>query len=712
MIEPIIKKKPYYANQGIRFFRIAALALTGVITLFALIYPFSIRPYSFIIEVGDVAPQDILAPRNLSYQSDLLLQKGRRDAEDAISAVYLPADPSITRNQIDHLNAILDYIENIRLDDFGTIEQKTADIQAIEGVELDDETVMNLLESNDVTWQVIRQESLRVLELIMRNTIREDRLRDAQRNVPAYISFSLTEDQTEVLIDFVTPFIIPNSLYSEELTLEAKQQAVDAVSPVISTYLEGETIVNRGQVITPLIYEALQAFELVQPSNNPQMIVASFILLVLSFGYVILYFRYKKFTELENLSSILLICILFIITLIGIRLFDPGTEFLLYLYPLSVFALSVAFLYNREISFGLIPVISVFAAYGMPNSLTLTLFFLFQGYIGVMVLGRGRRIASFFWAGLAVSASGMAMLVAIRMINPIVDWSTVTPLLGAAFMNGIAAAGFTLLFQFVFAQLLGITTPLRLLDISRPDHPLLQLMLREAPGSYQHSLQVANLAEQAADAIGADSLLVRVGALYHDAGKALNPTYFIENQVPGMGNPHDDLEPEISSQIITKHIRDGTLLAKKFSLPPRIQDFMREHHGSMLTNYQYSLAIQSAGNDASQVNKEKFRYPGPAPGSRETALLMLADNVEARARAMLPKNEQELSELVQKTIDYLQQQEQLVNTDLTLRDLHKIRESFVKTLKNTHHLRIQYPEITEMIETIESEDVVVEESAG
>lgn len=691
-------RKLIFPAQGFLLLRISTLIFAGAITLLALIYPFSIRPYTFLLETGDVAPQDILAPRNLSYQSELLLADAQQSAQDSISAIYLPADPLITRGQIDVLTAMLDYIENIRMDEFSSLEQKVADIQAIEGVELEESTILKMLETDEGSWQVIRQEALRVLEQIMRNTIREDRLRDAQRNVPAYISFSLSSVQTEIVIDLVTPFIIPNSLYSPELTLEAKEQALNSVTPIISTYLEGETIVNRGQVITPLIYEALQAFELVQPNNNPQMIIASSVLLILSAGYLFLYYRSKRFEQLESLSSIILICVLFVVFLAGIRLFDPGNEFLLYLYPLSAFALSIAFLYDQEISFGLVPVISVFAAYGMPNSLILTLYFLFSGYLGVMILRNGRRIASFFWAGLGVSASGISVLIAYKLINSIVDWSSIAPLIGASFLNGIAAAGFTLLFQFLFAQLLGITTPLRLMDISRPDHPLLQLMLREAPGTYQHSLQVSNLAEQAADAIGADSLMVRVGALYHDAGKALNPTYFIENQVPGLGNPHDALDPEISSQLITKHVRDGTLLAKKFRLPPRIQDFMREHHGSMLTNFQYSLALQNAENNSEAVDKEKFRYPGPAPRSKETALLMLADNVEARARAMLPKSEEELSELVQKTIDYLQQQGQLADTELTLRDLRMIRESFVKTLKNTHHLRIQYPELKEKTE--------------
>ena len=554
-----------------RTLRFIAIFLTGAISLLILIYPFSIRPNSYLLQIGDVAPQDILALRDLSYQSDILTNETQTEAGKSITPVYLPADTMITRSQIEQLSNALDYLEIVRNDPYGSEAQKIIDIQAVDKLPLEYETIISILKADEESWTKLRNEALRVLEQVMRNTIRDDRLRDAQRNVPAYISFSLTETETNIVMSLVTPFIVPNSLYSEELTQEAVQQAVQSVTPIISSYLEGEKIAERGQIITPLIYEALQAFELVQPKNNARIVLAASVLILLSCAFLLLYFNYRQIPEFKDISSILLICILFILFLTGIRLFDPGNEFLLYLYPLSALSLSIAFLYRRDISLGLIPVISIFAAYGMTNSLTLTMYFLFSSLIGVLVLGNGRRIASFFWAGLAVGASGIAVLIAFKLLNTVVDWTVITPLIGASFMNGLASAGFTLLFQFSFAQLLGITTPLRLLDISRPDHPLLQLILRETPGTYQHSLQVANLAEQAAEEIKADSLLVRVGALYHDAGKAVNPTYFIENQVPGMANPHDSLDPQVSSQIITKHIPDGVYLAKKFRLPPRFK---------------------------------------------------------------------------------------------------------------------------------------------
>jgi putative nucleotidyltransferase with HDIG domain len=674
--------------------RWVVLAITAVVSLLALIYPFAIRPYSYPLNIGDVAPQDILAPRNLSFESEILTNEAKLSAERGVSQVYLPPDASIARHQVEQLRDTLAYIDIVRADPYADLSQKSSDLEAVKSLLLESGTINSILVSDDTSWTLIRDDALRVLEQVMRNTIRDDRLRDAQRNVPAYVSFSLNEKQTDIVIDLVTPYIVPNSLFSQDLTEEAVHQAVAAVNPVVSTYLEGERITERGQIITPLVYEALQAFELVQPKNNPRIVVSAAMLIILLGVFLFLYYTYRQIPELNQTSTVLLISILFIIFLSGIRLIDPSNTSVMLLFPLSAFSLSVAFLYKRDISLGLIPVISIMAAYGLSNGLMLTIYYLLTGMIGVLVLGKGRRIASFFWAGLAVSASGMIVVLAYQLTSTtILDWRTIAPLVGAAFLSGLVASGFTLLFQFLFAQLLGLTTPLRLIDLSRPDHPLLQYLLREVPGTYQHSLQVANLAEQAADEIGADSLLVRVGALYHDAGKAINPTYFIENQVPGTVNPHDKLDPQVSSQIITKHVRDGLYLAKKYRLPDRIQDFIREHHGTMVTNYQYSIALQNAGNNPQKVDTDKYRYPGPAPMSKETALLMLADNVEARARAILPKSEEELRELVKKTFDHLNAQGQLSYTELTLHDLHLIQESFIKTLRNTHHLRLQYPEM-------------------
>ena len=265
-------------------------------------------------------------------------------------------------------------------------------------------------------------------------------------------------------------------------------------------------------------------------------------------------------------------------------------------------------------------------------------------------------------------------------------------LVGAALFNGLASASLALLLQYLLAQFLSLPTALQLLEISRPDFPLLQMFLRNAPGTYQHSLQVANLCEQAAEKIGADPLLSRVGATFHDIGKAAaDPSFFIENQAPGSINTHGDLSPEKVAGAIVRHVTDGVKLAHKYHLPRRIDDFILEHHGTMVTSYQYNQALQAAGGDASKVDIDKFRYPGPRPRSRETGILMLADGVEARARAENPDSEEGLRNVVRTVVDRIEKERQLDNTQLTLHDLNQIIESFVTTLRGTYHARIHYP---------------------
>ncbi len=302
-------------------------------------------------------------------------------------------------------------------------------------------------------------------------------------------------------------------------------------------------------------------------------------------------------------------------------------------------------------------------------------------------------MSSFFWAGAAVALSGFIVLLAYRLPEQGFNWMIAASLFAATSVNGIASASITILLQFLLAHSLNITTALQLLEISRPDHPLLQFILRNAPGTYQHSLQVANLAEQAAEIIGADPLLTRVGALYHDAGKALNPQFFIENQLPGNLNPHDDLDFVTSARTIIHHVTDGVELAQRHRLPNRIIDFIREHHGTLTTSYQYVNAVTAAGGDESKVDVDQFRYPGPKPQSRETAILMLADGCEAVVRARNPQSEAETRKLIKELVDKRIAMRQLDDTTLTLRDLDMIVDAFTANLRGIYHPRIEYPKL-------------------
>lgn len=675
-------------------FRLALLLLTSLATVAAVLYPIALRPSNFQLNVGDVAPQDIQAPRSLTYVSEVLTRDARENAANQVAPVYLSADPAITRRQIENMRTAFGYITNVRGDAYATNEQKIEDLGALRDITLDRETRIEILSLSDSRWDTVQQESLAVLEQAMRSTIREDQVEDAKARIPQLISFSLPEDLAGIVADLVSPYVVANSLYSPELTEQARQQARESITPVTRTLITGESIVRRGQVISEVAWETLSEFGLIQSTSQQQDIWAGIALVVAIDVFVVMYFnRRRNERPYDDPRGLLLLAIVFVVYLVAAKLLVSNHTVTPYIFPVAAFGMTFATLFHIELGMVFSFLLAVLIAYGEPNALDLSIFYTLTSCVGVVVLGRGRRIGRFITAGLFIGLVGTAIVVAYRLPDSITDWIGIATLTGASFINGLAAASITLLFQYLFSQLLGIATPLQLLEISRPDHPLMQFILKNAPGTYQHSLQVANLAEQAAEAIGADALLTRVGTIYHDAGKAVNPAFFIENQVSGVLNAHDDLDPKESAATIIRHVQDGVNLARKHRLPPRLLDFMREHHGTLLTRYQYAQAVKAAGNDPTAVNESDFRYPGPRPQSRETAILMLADGVEARARAELPQDEEALSALVHKVIDFCLSEGQLDDTTLTMRDLTTIAESFISTLRNTYHPRIKYPEL-------------------
>ena len=312
------------------------------------------------------------------------------------------------------------------------------------------------------------------------------------------------------------------------------------------------------------------------------------------------------------------------------------------------------------------------------------------GILAALAVGRGERLNQFFWAGLAVAVVNVGILLVFGLQTITLDPIGLLQLLAAGLINGAISASITLAGFFILGGLFDITTSLQLIELARPDHPLLRYILRNAPGTYQHSLQVSNLAEQAAERIGANAMLTRVGALYHDAGKTLHPQFFVENQLDG-NNIHDSLAPEESARIIINHIPDGLDMARRHRLPSSVRAFIPEHHGTLRTMYQYTRALQAAGGDPAGVDANQFTYPGPRPQSKETALLMLADGCEASARAQRPKDEADIDHIVRSVIEARLASGQLDDTDLSLRDLQLIRELFVSTLKGVFHPRIEYP---------------------
>ena len=673
------------------FLRAFALILIGLAAFTALISPLALRPDTIPLRVGEVAPRDLQAPYAIDYVSEVRTEEARQAAALTVAPVYSTADPSIARKQIGTLRETLLFINLVRLDVYASPEQKNADLRTLLFIQLQDDTIETILSLTDNQWDIIQQEALSVLEQMMRNSIRQSDVASVQRSVPSRVSLALNEIQAQLVAELVRAFIVPNSLYSAELTEAARLSANESVEPVHQYFVAGEIVVASGQVISAAALEALQVLGLVEPEQHGLYYLGAGILTLVIGVFLWLYFNYRRAAFVNDMRGLLLVGLIFIVFLLAARLTIPNHAIIPYLYPLPAFGLLMAALFGVDAGFVLVFSLTLLTTYGLPNSLDLSMYYLVASLLSILVLGKARRVWSFVSAGLVISLSGIAMLLAYWLPFTTTDWVGLATLIGAAAFNGIASASLTLLLQFFVAQSLGLTTTLQLLELSRPDTPLLQFFLRAAPGTYQHSLQVANLAEQAAESIGADALLVRVGALYHDVGKAQNPLFFIENQTQGNINTHEDLAPEVSAGFVIRHVTDGVELANKHRLPKRLIDFVLEHHGTNITRYQYAQALKDAGGDESKVDLESFRYPGPAPRSRETALLMLADGTEAFARAKRPQDEAELRSIVQTVIDASQQNGQLQNTRLTLRDLKLISDSFVSTLRGALHPRVEYP---------------------
>ena len=642
------------------------------------------------LSVGESATQDILAPNPLAYTSEVLTERARVAAAAAVPDVYDAPDTRVARQQVLLLHDILDYIDSVRADTYAELGQRQADLQAIQGLTLRADNALVILNFDATAWSVVKDEGLSVLEQVMRSQVREDQLAGVRQGVPARVSVSLSEAQAALVSALVTDLVASNSFYNEAATQAARQAARDAVQPVQRNIVRGQAVVVRGEVVTAEDLEALAALGLLEPAATWREPASGALLTLIVTTLVVLY-AVRFFPKLgQSARRVLLVGALAVAFLLAARFMLPGRTVLPFMFPAAALPLLLTVFVGPQFAMVMALAVAVLLGYIGGNNLELTVYFALGGFLAPLAVGTGERVNQFFWAGLAVALANMGVLLVFRLPDPALDPLGLAQLMVASALNGAVSASLTLAGFFMLGGLFDITTSLQLIELARPDHPLVRFVLRNAPGTYQHSLQVSNLAEQAAERIGANALLTRVGALYHDAGKALHPQYFVENQLDGY-NIHESLEPEESARIIIGHVRDGLEMARRHRLPSAVRAFVSEHHGTLRTQYQYARALRAAGGDAAKVDPALYVYPGPRPQSKETALLMLADGCEARARAERPKSEAEIDHIVKAVLDDRLANSQLDDTGLTVHDLALIRASFVNTLKGVFHPRIQYP---------------------
>ena len=679
-----------YNGKNPGFWRAVIFIVTVLVTFALLTFQISIRKTSYSLSIGDVVNQDILAPRTITFESQILTEQAENDAENMVDKIYLPADPTISRNQAQYLRLSLQFITSVRGDDYSSEEQKIDDINKLVFVRLDDSTSKQILELSDDDWKLIQSESQRILENVMQNSIRDDQVNNQIENIPTMISYSINPKVASLIDSITRRFVIPNSLYSSQLTEQTRQDARDSVQPRERTFITNQTVVSRGQIINELNYEALNKMGLVQSKNDEKKVISSGLLVLALAIFALLFFKTDKQSNELNLRECIMIAGLYLVMLFAARILIPNRTIIPFLFPIQTLGLTITCLSGKRYGVLMAIIIGILIPYDFTDGLTYATFYIITSLTGIFVLQNARQVSNFLLAGLSAGIVGIPIIFAFQLNDSTTDAIGLLTLLSASIASGLLSAGLTLILQYVFSSFIGITTSLQLLELIRPDSPLLQYLLNTAPGTYQHSLMVANLSEQAAKVIGADPLLVRAGAMYHDVGKAMNPTYFVENQVTGALNLHEDITPKESAASIIQHVHDGETLIRKYHLPEVMIDFVREHHGTNITRYQYTQAVNSEGEE--NVDIKDFTYPGPRPLTKETALVMLADTCEAKARSEKPKNDDEIDALVKGVFDYYSTSGQLDNAPLTLKDLTKIRESFVKVLRNSYHPRVKYPE--------------------
>jgi putative nucleotidyltransferase with HDIG domain len=673
-----------------------AAALSFVLT-------FQFLPRQLTLEVGDVSPRDIRAPARITYVSDVETEAARDQAEMAVPDVYDydPADTTVARAQINHARKIFDYLAAVREDQYATSEDKMEMVSAIPGLDLSPTVLADSVSLEDELWDAVTTRSLEILSDVMDQEIRAEQLTAVRDQVHVFEP-DLTESQAALVEEWVVHFVVPNSFPNPQATEEAKVRAREAVEPVYLTLEEDQIIVREGEVTSDVAREALVKLGLLQPQVEWSDIAARVLFTSLLVFILALYLTILHPSFWTNWRDIMLLGVLVTVSILVAKLMIPGHVVLGYLVPLAAASMLLTTLVDTEIAIVVTAILGAFIGLIAGGSLEFAVYAFAGGVAASLRLWRTERLNAFLWAGAYAALSNLSVVLVFRALERDHDLLGTLQIAGASVGSAVLAMSLTLGGFFLFSNVLNITTSLQLLELGRPTHPLLRELLMKAPGTYHHSLMVGNMAEQAAQAVGANALLARVGAYYHDIGKMLRPYFFAENQTDGQ-NPHDRLDPETSAQIITSHVKDGLQLAKKHRLPREIQDFIPQHHGTARSSYFYHRAcVQNGGSP--QTDEARFRYPGPRPRTREAAILMLADEAEAASRANRPRSVEEIEELVDSLIQTRVRDGQLDDSDLTLRDLQKVKQTLVSVLQGSYHPRIKYPEDS-LLEKGEEENI-------
>lgn len=659
-----------------------------VFVMLVLIITTEIAPYGYLLEADQPSPRTIVAPSTVQYVDRSRTQEQQDAAAAALSEVYV-TDEKVAGKvvaAIDRVFAIADEVAALAGDD--------AERTALGEEKLEDKAYAGALgqlialspEQRVAARQVVTGAVIAEME----HGVHGGEVEAAVKSASARISGQIDDpDIRQAAQSVAAEAIEPNLIVDQAETEGRRQAARKAVKPVVTTRLEGEIIVRRGTVVTPEVYDLLKSLGFTGWNFSPLNMLYVSVLVALLMAAMAMYLA--KFRRMYYDSPGLLLLLGSAITAFAIfaNLLTfasrSWSSFWGYLMPSAAIAIVVAVLFDSGTALVSVAMCGLIAGVVTKGEFSIMLLTILGGIFPSLYASRTstrhelRRVGlytSFWTAGVAFGATALTRGGTDILLNT-----------GIGFLNGavctIVALGSLPFLETTFR----VTTNTWLLELAAPDQALMKLLTLKAPGTYSHSVMVANLAEAAAREIGSDPMLARVAAYYHDIGKITKPQYFVENQQPGE-NPHGGLSPNLSLLIITSHVRDGVEMLEKHHFPPDLVEIVREHHGTSVVRYFYEAALEGG----KPVDIERFRYHYTKPRRRTSGIVMLADAVEATARTLDNPTAVSIQQMVEKVVDDKLEDGQLDECPLTFEELNKIKAIFERMLIGSYHPRVDYPD--------------------
>ncbi|TDY48008.1 hypothetical protein C7445_105190 [Alicyclobacillus sacchari] len=692
-IRQFLDDEKFRQNHRIRTWIYIGLGLA----MFAILVG-SILPPRYHFTVGQTSPTTIVSPTTTVDTAATEAEK--EAAESKVPKQYAQSPAVLTQavNRVDILfAAAMQAVSDSSLSDADKLKQ----LRNAAPAGVSQATLVRLLTHTPAEMTVLERDTERVVEEILDAPFYQESMQQATLLVDRQIlnlNLGLDHDDALIVQNVAVSVLKPNMIYQAQATAAARQQAALSVQPVLIH--AGDIIVAKNGIVTQDVISKLRDVGLYSSYPSVGIAVGFALFVALSVGMLAAYIerrapRRRVDNLLLGILGLVFVLMSILISVTKWIIAAGGPNSIAYLLPISLGAMLITVMMDSSLAV----VASFYFSFLLGAALNFNYDFVFYGFVGSLVgaysVARVTSRGTFMRAGFFVSLMNIGSVLALYLLqaNRSTDLHSLSLHVGLAALNGIFAAILAMGILPFFESAFGLLTPIRLLELSNPNHPLLRKVLLEAPGTYHHSLIVGNLAEAAAELVGADPLLCRVGAYYHDVGKTKRPMFFVENQMT-KDNPHEKVAPSLSHLIITSHVSDGLEMLKQAGLPKPIQDICATHHGTTILWYFYNKAKEQDKNGTVKV--DDFRYPGPKPKTRECAIIMICDAVEAAVRSMARPTPNRVEGVIRKIIRDRLQDGQLDECDLTLQDLDAMVGAFMKTLKGIYHSRIEYPDIDKL----------------